>query len=264
MATLRPLLSVIALLAASAAPGLARAGQIACRFENGGVVVAATVAGMTGDYILDPSTPQTQLHETRAQEAGIADTALNADIQLAGVTLTARPVVVADLDSRSWGFSTPIAGVIGADALKGRILDLQLTPCRLGFYAPGEAPPFPRGQTLGVTTIGGLPAVAATVTDNRMGGVGLFAIDTGSAAMVRLSDRLAVAVPPLSDTADRTQARAFIAALSFAGVVSPRATAGLVTGLDPALSGAIGNGIWVRWRLRLDLETNRLILVPRD
>ncbi len=217
---------------------------------------------MTGDYILDPSTPQTQVHETRAQEAGIADTLLSAEIQLAGMTLPARPVAVVDLDSRSWGFSTPIAGVIGADALQGKVMDLQLTPCRLGLYEADDTPPFPRGQTLTVLSIGGLPTVAASVTDNRMGGVGLFAIDTGSAAMVRLSDRLAVAVPPLSDTADRTQARAFIAALSFAGVVTPHATAGLASGLDPVISGAIGNGVWVRWRMRLDLKVGRLTLVP--
>jgi hypothetical protein len=247
------------------APGLAHAGQVACRYENGAVVVAASVAGLTGDYILDPSTPQTELHETRAQEGGIADTALNADISLAGVTLPARPVLVADLDARSLGFSTPIAGVIGADALAGHILDLQLAPCRLGFFEPDNVPPFPRGRSMAVLMVGGVPSVAASVTDNRMGGVGLFAIDTGSVAMVRLSDRLAVAVPPLEGdaAADRAHAPAFIAALSFNGEVLPRASSGLVTGLDPALSGALGNGVWSRWRMRLDLKVGVLTLAPQ-
>jgi hypothetical protein len=258
-----------AILAAGAAilgafPAPAYAGQVACRYENGAVVVAAGVAGLTGDYILDPSTPQTELHETRAQGAGIADTALAADIALAGLTLPARPIVVVNLDARSAGFSTPISGVIGADALSGHILDLQFAPCRLGFFDADNAPPFPRGQVMAVLMVGGAPSVAASVTDNRMGGVGLFAIDMGSVAMVRLSDRLAVAVPPLEGdaAADRAHAPAYIAALSFNGEVLPRASSGLVTGLDPALSGAIGNGVWSRWRMRLDLKVGTLTLAP--
>lgn len=249
---------------AIAAPGLAHAGQVACRYENGAVVVAAEVAGLAGDYILDPSTPQTQLHETKAQEAGIAETALTAPAALAGETVPALPIVVADLDARSYGFSTPIAGVIGADALNGRILDLQLLPCRLGFYTPGHEPPFPRGHTMAVLTVGGVPAVAATITDNRMGGQGLFAIDTASAPAVRVSDRLAVAAPPLADgdAADRSKTPAVLAALSFNGEVVARAPASLVTGLDPALSGALGTGVWKRWRMRLDLRVGTLTLAP--
>ena len=224
MTVIRLPLALGAALLGLVLPGLAHAGQVACRYENGAVVVAASVAGLTGDFILDPSTPQTELHETKAQEGGIADTALSGEVQLAGITLPGRPIVVINLDARSGGFSTPIAGVIGADTLNGHILDLQLIPCRLGFYEPGEAPPFPRGKVMAVLTVGGVPAVAASVTDNRMGGVGLFAIDTGSAAAVRLSDRLAVAVPPLADpdAADRAKTPAFIAALSFNGEVTPR------------------------------------------
>ena len=191
-----------------------------------------------------------------------ADTSATADVRLAGLTAPARTIAVANLDARAYGFSTPIAGVIGADVLTGHVVDLQLYPCRLGFYERADTPPFPRGRTLAILTVGGLPVVEASVTDNHLGGPGLFAIDTASAASVRLSDRLAVAVPPLSDAADRAHAPAFLAALSFAGQVTQHAPAGLVTGLDPSLSGALGNGVWAHWRMRLDLTVGQMTLVP--
>jgi hypothetical protein len=114
----------------------------ACWFENGAVVIAASVAGIAGDYLLDPSTPITLLHNTRAQAAGLEATALSAAIRLPGQTLLAQPIEVADLDARSAGFDTPIAGVIGADVLGQLVVDLGFAPCRVRFSRPGQAPAF--------------------------------------------------------------------------------------------------------------------------
>jgi hypothetical protein len=233
--------------------------EVACHFENGAVVVPAALGGIAGDYIFDPSAPQTLLHDTRAQAAGFADTALILDLRLAGRKRSSLPVAVIDLDDRSEGFLTPIAGVLGADALAGLVLDLQLTPCRLALYRQHEAPRF-HGQRLAVTLVGGVPALWAGVADNGRATLGLFAIDTGSAAAVRLSDHLAVAVPPLAKPQARNASHAVVAALSFDDVLTQRATAGLAQGLDPALAGTLGNGVWRAWRFRLDIEHRRLTL----
>jgi hypothetical protein len=70
----------------------ARAGEAACWFENGMVVVSAQVMGIAGDFILDTATPHTQLAETQAQGAGFEATALTGEVQLAGIRIAARPV----------------------------------------------------------------------------------------------------------------------------------------------------------------------------
>ena len=45
-------------------PAGVRAGEVACIYERGVVVIPASVAGMAGDYILDTGSPDTELHET--------------------------------------------------------------------------------------------------------------------------------------------------------------------------------------------------------
>lgn len=255
----------LTLLALSALPAAAWAGEAGCRFENGAVVVSASVAGVAGDYILDPSAAHTQLHDTRAQAAGFAETALTGEVRLAGLTIQAAPVAVTDLDARSAGFVTPIAGIVGADLLEGRVLDLKLTPaCRYGLYARGRAPRFGPGERLAVRRVAGVPAVTAGVSDGLRSGYGLFAIDTASAAQVRLSTALAAAVPPLSDPGARHQAPARLRALSFAGGLSENVSAGLAEGLEPGLSGTLGNGLWAGRRLRLDVDRGVLLLAPKE
>src|SRR6185369_2982559 len=112
-----------ALLGALAA-GPALAGEVECRFESGTLVVPAVVAGIAGDYILDTGTAQSLLHETTAQAAGFADTAVTGDVTLTGLTATAAPLKVADLDIRTWNLPTPAAGVIGADVLKRWVVEV--------------------------------------------------------------------------------------------------------------------------------------------
>lgn len=109
-------------------PGTAPAGEARCWFERGEVVVAAEIAGVAGDYILDLNAPHSLLHDTRAQAAGIVEPRLQARVQLAGLSRDLE-VEVTDLDARGAGFSTPIAGVLGLDVFAGRALEVRLNRC---------------------------------------------------------------------------------------------------------------------------------------
>ena len=137
----------LTLLCLAPAPG-ARAAASGCWFERGVVVVPAAVAGIAGDYILDTGSATTQIHETRAQMAGITEATLSGEVRLAGMRWPDRPVQVVDLDARTYAFPTPIAGVIGADMLSGYVVDLAVSPCRVAIWKPGSAPQFRAQQRL--------------------------------------------------------------------------------------------------------------------
>ncbi|MDB5469546.1 MAG: hypothetical protein JWR84_1106 [Caulobacter sp.] len=222
----------------------------------------ASVAGIAGDYLIDPSAPRTLIHETRAQTEGIAVTELEAPVRVAGLSLKALSVKVVDLDFRAPGFDTPIAGVIGADALAGQVVDLDFAPCRVRIHGPTRARP--RGRVIPLTLVGGVPTLRAAVSDDRIALAGLFAVDWSSAGKVRLSDRRAAFRPALEgyDPLDRNDARGRLRAFSFLGELSEEAPSGLIAGLDPAVSGAIGTDEWSRWKLRLDMSRRQLTLSP--
>lgn len=233
-----------------------------CWFENGAVVAPASVAGIAGDYLIDPSAPRTLIHETRAQSEGIAVTELTAPVRVAGLSLKALPVKVVDLDFRAPGFDTPIAGVIGADALAGQLVDLDFSPCRVRIHGPTRR--VPRGRAIPLTLVGGVPTLRAAVSDDDQAVAGLFAVDWSSAGKVRLSDRIAAFRPAREgyDPLSRNQARGRLRAFSFLGNLSEETPSGLIAGLDPAVAGSIGTGEWSRWRLRLDMSRRVLTLLP--
>jgi hypothetical protein len=252
---------VLAALAASLISSQALAAD--CWFENGAVVAAASVAGIAGDYLIDPSAPITLIHETRAQGEGITTLELVAPVRVAGLSLAALPVKVVDLDFRAPGFDTPIAGIIGADALAGQVVDLDFAPCRVRIH--GRTGNRPRGRAVPLTLVGGVPTVRASVADDRSARAGLFAVDWSSAGQVRLSDRLA-AFKPIAEGFDplaRNTATGRLRAFSFLGELSEEPRSGLVAGLDPAVSGSIGTDEWSRWKVRLDLASRVLTLSPR-
>ena len=247
-------------------PAQARAGEAACWFENNVVVVGAEVAGVPGDYVLDAATPHTILAETQAQTAGYAETTLTAQVRLAGVTLKDRPVAVADLDLRTGALPTVISGVIGADMLKGFVVDVSFRPCRVAIWRPGRAPRFPAAARLPINWIAGRPTVAAAAADGPHAVRGAFAIGIGADTAVRLSDGMAAA-PGAAKPKElhpygvlRPRLRAF----SFADVLWQNLPAGLVTAEDPALIGQIGTPLLAAWRLRLDLVRNELSLAPYE
>ncbi|MDP2258437.1 MAG: hypothetical protein Q8J89_01795 [Caulobacter sp.] len=254
------LLVVCALTVGSAGSG-ARAGEVACWFENGAVVVPASIGGVAGDWLLDPSAPRTQLHDTRAAMEGLGD-GFAAAGRLADLALPPVPVTVADLDGRAPGFVTPVAGVIGADILAAFVIDLRFEPCRVRLYA-GRAPGVRGGAVLRLETVGGVPAVRAAISDDRQARAGLFAVDWSSRAAVRLTGaRITPAVEGL-DPARRDLAPARLRALSLDGMLYEEPSAALATDLDPALAGALGLDLWSRWSLRLDIAGGRLTLLPK-
>jgi len=229
----------------------AQAGETACWIDKGAVVVPAVVAGVPGDYILDTGSPHSQLHETRAQGAGIAETALSADVRLAGLAFSRRPVAVVDLDARTLGFPTAIAGVIGADLLDGLVLDLRMAPCRVGLYRPREAPSFGRGRSWRLARVDGLPAAHATATDGVRAATGDFVIATGLGQAVALDAGFVAARP----------ARGYgrLRALSFAEDLQEHPGIAVTT-VGPQT--ALGAPALLAYRVRIDLARDRLRLAP--
>jgi hypothetical protein len=251
-----------ALLALTAFP--AAAGETACWFENGVVVVPAVMLGVTGDFILDTATAHTQLAETQAQTAGFEETALTGDLRLAGLNLTGASVAVADLDMRTGALPTPVAGVIGADVLRSYVLDISFAPCRVRLSLRGRAPRFAARTRLKLTWVAGHPAVEARVSDGAQTITGAFTPGVGADRAIRISDAAArvegAAKPkelyPYGILEPRLQA------LSFAGELSQDLTGGLIAAEDPALAGEIGAPFLSRYRLRFDFPAGRLLLAP--
>lgn len=243
-----PFLAVLA-LAAIAAP--ARAGETACWFENGAVVAPAAVGDMTGDFVIDLSAPHTLLHDTKAQAGGFEAPALSLPVRLAGETLPAWPVAVADLDYRSVGFVAPIAGVIGADLLTRYAVIIEFSPCRLRLEPAGRARL--AGRPLRVEMVGGLPTVRASASDGFQSVAGPFALDTASAGALRARGR---ADDP------RQRPAGVVAALAFDGRVHPRARAVRAGDLPEGVVGALGVEVLARGRLWLDAAAHALWLTP--
>lgn len=251
----------LAAVLASLAPA-ARAGESACWFEGGVVVIPASVMGVAGDYILDTGQAATQLAETQAQGAGFEAVALTGDVRLAGERLAAHRVAVADLDVRTGLLPTPIAGVIGADVLKGYVVDVSFAPCRVRLSRAGRAPRFGPAAALPMAWRDGRPEVAAAVSD----GAGALSVrltpSTGADAPIRLSDALAAA-----EGASRPQEvypygvlRPRLRALSLAGVLFEDQPAGLLKA--GAGDGWLGAPVLSHFRVRFDFPAGVLRLAP--
>lgn len=255
-------LALSAALACGATPALA--GETACRFENGVVVVGAEVMGVAGDYILDTATPHTILADSQAQTAGYVQTALIGEVRLAGVTARDRPVQVLAIDLRTGALPTPIAGVIGADVLGRYVLDVSFAPCRVALRPAGKAGRFGGRIALPMAWVAGRPVVRAAVADGPRAFFGAFAPATGADTPIRLSDALAAA-PGAAKPKELYPygiLRPKLRALSFAGRLSENLPAGLMKAEDPDLAGQIGAPLLARYRLRFDFPAGRLLLKP--
>lgn len=255
-------LALSAVLAFSATPALA--GETACWFENGVVVVGAEVMGVPGDYILDTATPHTILAESQAQTAGFAETALTGEVRLAGVVAKGRPVQVLAIDLRTGALPTPIAGVIGADVLRGRVVDVSFAPCRVAIRPAGQARPFRAQTRLAMQWVADRPVVRGAVADGPRALVGAFTPATGGDTEIRLSDAFAAA-PGAAKPKElypygvlRPKLRAF----SFAGRLWENLPAGLMKAEDAGLAGQIGAPLLSRYRLRFDFQKGQLLLQP--
>lgn len=258
----RSALPLAALLALAATPAFA--GEAACWFENGVVVVGAEVMGVPGDYILDTASPHTQLADSQAQTAGYAETALSGEVRLAGVVATGRPVAVEVLDLRTGALPTPIAGVIGADVLRDYVVDVSFAPCRVALRRAGHAPRFRTTTSLPMGWIADRPVVAAAVADGPHAFAGAFTPATGADTGLRLSDavaQVAHAQKP-KELYPNGVYRPRLRALSFAGALTENLPAGLMKAEDPGLTGQIGAPLLRSYRLRFDFPAGHLLLAP--
>lgn len=252
-----------ALLAVLAPGCVAWAGETACWYEQGVIVAPAAIDGLAGDYILDTGAPTTLLHETKAQGAGLTQTALHGRVQIAGLSLQGRPFNVVDLDARTWAFPTPIAGVIGADLLSGYVVDISFEPCRVAIYPRRKAPAFLAKTSLRLKPGAGVATARAAVSDGSRALAGDFVIATGSDTAMRLDTSLA-SVPgaaKLQDLLPDAEGRAKLRAASFGGELFENLDGGLVKD-DAAAVGVIGAPLLARWRLRFDFPHGRLLLRP--
>jgi hypothetical protein len=241
------------LVAGTLIAGPVRSGETRCWFDNGALVVPAAFGDIAGDFILDASAPTSQLHVTRAQSAGIQTDAARADLQVAGQRIAGFPMAVADLDSRSKGFTTNIAGVLAADALEPFVVDIDFAPCRVRFSR--RAPAALAGAVrLRVRTLAGVPTVAAAISDGLTSRAGFFAIDTGWAASRIAQATYSRTPPPGADPAARLRA------ISLAGRLFEQTPAGLMDDSSPRLAGAIGAAVWSRFHVRLMLRRGWLEL----
>lgn len=259
MSRLSPLpFGVLAVLVA----GPACAGEAACRFERGVVVAPAVVAGIAGDYIIDTGTAQSALHETKAQAEGIAEADLTGDVQVAGMVVKGLALKVVDMDGRTWNLPTPVAGVIGADALKGFVLDVAYAPCGLRLSAVGKAPRF-KGRTLALGWDLGRPTVDAAVSDDDHRIAGRFVVATGANVPVRLADDLAQ-TPGATETKELYPEGVWMARLpelDFAGAMGRDVAAGLMKP-EGDVVGVLGGPVLAHFRLRFDFPRARLVVDP--
>jgi hypothetical protein len=243
-------------------PLAARAGESACWYEADVLVVPAEVMGVAGDYVLDTGSPRTLLAETQAQGAGYAQTELRGTVRLAGLELSDRPVQVMKLDARLWRLPTPVAGVIGADVLAGRVLDVQFAPCRVALRSAAETSPFGPALALPLAWRSGRPTTPAEVSDGQRTLAGDFVLATGADAAVRLRDDLADA--PGAAARERLYpygaTRPQLSALTFAGDRYAAQPSGLAARGELDAAGEIGGPILSHYRLRFDFVRGQLLV----
>lgn len=259
---------ILAVAAAAAAPTLAAAGETACWFEGGVLVVPAEVAGIAGDYVLDTGQPVTQIHDTKAQAEGVATEGVEAPattgrVRLAGLDLPPRTIPVADLDWRGWNLPTPIVGVIGADVLRDMVVDVTFAPCRVRLSRPSDAPAFRASASLPLAWDAGRPVIEAEVRDGVHAVRGLFSPATGQPAAVRLADDVA-GVANTSRPQELQPTGVWLARLAELRLAGRRLAAP-PAGLEPAQgasAGQIGAPALARFRLRFDFPGGRLLLAP--
>ena len=254
--------AVIALIFGAAAVP-ARAGAARCWFDNGAVVVSASLGDIAGDFILDLATPHSLLHLTRARSEGLEGPHVRGPLRLAGRRLGEADFQITDLDARNRGFPTELSGVIGADVLAGSVIDLTLTPaCRIAVRGR-RAPRFGRALRLPLEWRDGAPTVMARVSDGRTLRKGRFALETGGAG-VRLSPAVAALsrTPPGIDAASRTQPPARLRSLKFGGTEFRDLPSALDPDAPPSRLGDLGATVWSRYAARIDLRRNVLEVKP--
>ncbi|HEY1416202.1 MAG TPA: hypothetical protein VGF42_10025 [Caulobacteraceae bacterium] len=252
----RAILSILIGLAAYGAGSGSWAGETACWFDHGAIVVPAAFGDIAGDFLLDPATPKSQLNATNAQMFGILTPVARADLRVAGERLRGFELTATDLGARERPFAAGLVGVIGGDALSGFVTEIQTEPCRVKLARrAGRRWPI----RLPLKTIGGMMAVPAAVSDGATSRAGWFAVATAQPG-VTVADAKLTRAPAKDADPDWPPAR--LRALSLGGLLFEQIPANVTEPPAPGLSGALGEDVWWTFRLRLDPARGRLELAP--
>ena len=251
----RRLLSALCIVALAPA---AMAGQTRCWIDKGALVASASFGDIAGDFLIDLSSPISQLHNTRAELAGLEAPVVRRDLTIAGKRIAGVDMAVADLDGRTKAFDTSINGVIGADVLGRYTVEIDTSPCRIRL-STAKARRFRGGVRLPVKLVDGRPLVGATISDGVRVRSGLFAIDTGRWATGVTSAQLS-RTPTMGTNQPPDPIR--LRALELGGHLFEQAPAVIDTGGGQS-SGSIGMAVWSSWRLRLDMRNGWLDLEAR-
>jgi len=115
---------------------------------------------------------------------------------------------------------------------------------------------------LKIHQVAGTPAVAAAISDGVESRQGWFAVDTASQGTRVAGANLSRPLPKDVDSAARPTPPARLRALSLGSQLFEQTPAGLMKDAPPGLDGAIGDAVWSRYRLRLDLRDGWLELAP--
>jgi hypothetical protein len=246
-------------LAALAGPALAAQGPsawTACQVVHGVLVVPARAAGLTGVFVLDAATPTSAIDATQASQAGLDVGEAAVPLQFGGRRWARVRMSIAPLDDRTRTLPTPITGILGADVLDRRVLEVWPEPCRFRL----SRRPAPAGQALAVLPIvrrGGLPHVLAGVSDGASARRGLMRIATGEAMDARLSPDAARVEGAARGAKDPS---APLRALSLGEVLVEDPQGAIQANAAPGVLGTIGEPVWARYGFRLDLRRDRLTL----
>lgn len=241
---------------AEAARRTTEAAWTTCQFTHGVLVVTAQVGGLTGPFILDTATATSVLDATQASLAGLAAGEVRAPVRFAGRRWPALRVTVAALDARTRAMPTPVTGILGADILDDRVLEVRPEPCRLRLTAR----PARQGPTLAVLPIerrGGLAYVLASVSDGEQAKRGLMRVATGTDLALLLAPDAARLEGASAGAQGLT---ASLRAISLGDLLIENPRGALASAASPGVLGEIGEPVWSRYGFVLDLRRGRLTL----
>jgi hypothetical protein len=229
----------------------------ACRISQGVLVVPAQAAGLTGAFVLDTATSRSVLDSTQASLASFDPAAVSADapVRVAGLRLAHVEMSIAALDARTSIQPTPITGVLGADVLAGRVLEVEPDPCRFRIGARGRLD----GRVLArlpMRMIDGAPYVPAKVSDGAHSVAGAMRVATGMGP---------VSLDPAAARMEGAPAGASgltapLRALSLGPLLVEGSDAAVASDSHPGVLGEIGEPVWARYGFQLDLKRGVLTL----
>lgn len=252
---MRPALAAMFIVLAAMAARPALAGETRCWLDNGMLTAPAAFGDIAGEFAVDPASPECLLHVDNAAGFGLTGAAARSTLTFAGERRPGFNMGIADLDARSRASAVGLAGVIGADALAGRVLEIRRRPCRLTL---GRRPPRARaGDTrLPLRRIAGVWAARASVSDGTTARSGWFALDFSRWTSPMAGARLSRQPAPAADPPVRLRA------LALGGRLFEQVPSGIMADPPTGIAGAIGESVWSRYDLTLDARHGWLILRP--